>query len=151
MNTENIFRILAAIIFLTGISASAYFRRKADVQSGEKVSLKEEGKLMFVLLRLGGLLFWLGAFAYLINPAWMSWSKAGLPEWLRWLGVSIGIICDILLFWLFRNIGTGITPTVATRREHRLVTGGLYRYIRHPLYSIGTAFFLAFAVTSDNW
>ena len=148
---EYFFRIPAAIIFLTGVSISIWFRRKADVQSGEKVSVKDEGKLMFLALRLGGLLLWSSVFAYLINPAWMNWSKAGLPEWLRWSGMGLGITCDLLIFWLFRSIGTGITPTVATRKDHQLVTSGPFRYIRHPLYTIGTAFFLSFALMSDNW
>jgi protein-S-isoprenylcysteine O-methyltransferase Ste14 len=148
---ENLFRIPVAIIFLTGIAISIWFRRKADVQSGEKVSVKAEGKPMFLALRLGGVVLWLSAFAYLINPAWLDWSKAGLPEWLRWFGVGLGIICDLLIFWLFRSIGAGITPTVATRREHRLVTSGPYRYIRHPLYTVGTTFFLSFALMADNW
>jgi protein-S-isoprenylcysteine O-methyltransferase Ste14 len=57
----------------------------------------------------------------------------------------------LLIFWLFRSIGNSISPTVSTRTEHRLVTGGIYRYIRHPLYSVGTTFFLSFALMADNW
>jgi protein-S-isoprenylcysteine O-methyltransferase Ste14 len=106
---------------------------------------------MFLALRLGGFLLWLSMLAYLINPAWLNWSKAGLPEWLRWSGAVLGIICDLLIFWLFRSIGAGITPTVATRRDHQLVTSGPYRYIRHPLYTIGTTFFLSFALMADSW
>lgn len=39
---ENIFRILAALILFTGIAISSYFRRKADRESGEKLSRKLE-------------------------------------------------------------------------------------------------------------
>ena len=35
---ENIFRILAALILFTGMGISIYFRRKADRDSGEKLS-----------------------------------------------------------------------------------------------------------------
>jgi len=148
---ENYFRLLAAILFFSGIGISIYFRSKADRDSGGRVSVKDEGKPMFLLLRLGGLLLWLSAFAYLINPAWMAWSKWDLPLWLRWLGAGTGLICDLLIFWMFRSIGSGITPTVATRSDHQLVTSGPYRYVRHPLYSIGTAYFLSFALMADNW
>jgi protein-S-isoprenylcysteine O-methyltransferase Ste14 len=148
---ENTFRLLATVIFVAGLGTSAYFRRKADQESGETVSVKDEGKPMFLLLRLGGLLLWGSLIAYLLNPAWMAWSKAGLPEWLRWSGIAIGLVCDLLIFWLFRSLGTGITPTVATRTDHQLVTSGPYRYVRHPLYSIGTTFVLSFALMADNW
>ena len=148
---ENIFRVLAGIIFLSGISISIYHRRKADQDSDEKVSTKDESKPIFWALRLGGLIIWLSPIAYLINPAWMAWSKINLPIEARWMGVSLGMLCVILIYWLFSSIGTGITPTVATRKEHKLVTSGPYRWVRHPLYSVGTLFFLAFAIMADNW
>jgi len=47
---DNIFRIFAAVIFLTGLSISIYFRRKADKDSGEKVSWKDEGVPMILVL-----------------------------------------------------------------------------------------------------
>ena len=31
-------------------------------------------------------------------------------------------------------LGHNLTHTVVTRRSHTLVTGGLYRFVRHPLY-----------------
>ena len=148
---ENIFRILAGIIFLTGISISGYFRQKADRDTGEKVSWKDEGIAMILILRLGGLLLWLSMIGYLIYPPLLAWSKVGLLAWMRWLGVGMGITCVFLIYWMFSSIGTGITPTVATRREHKLVTKGPFRWIRHPLYTFGTTFFLSFALMADSW
>lgn len=148
---ETIFRILTAVIFLSAIGISGYFRRKADRESGEKVSRKVDGAAMMTLIRLGGLVLWLSPVTYLINPAWMDWSKIGLPEWGRWVGVGLGGLCVAGIYWLFSSIGSGITPTSATRKEHKLVTNGPYRWIRHPLYTIGTSLFTALGLMADNW
>ena len=148
---ENILRALAAILFLTGISISGYFRRKADRETGEKISRKADGLAMMNIIRLAGLVLWLSPLIYLINPGWMAWSKAGLPEWIRWFGVGLGILCDFGVYWLFSSIGSGITPTSATRREHKLVTSGPYRWVRHPLYTVGSSMFVAFGMMADNW
>ncbi len=148
---ENIFRILAALIFLTGISISIYFRGKADRDTGEKVSWEKEGLFMILALRIGGLVLWFSMLGYLIYPPLLAWSQVGLPEWARWLGVGLGIVCVALIYWMFSSIGTGITPTVATRSEHKLVTKGPYRWIRHPLYTFGTLFFISFALIVDSW
>jgi protein-S-isoprenylcysteine O-methyltransferase Ste14 len=148
---ENIFRILAAIILLTGMGISSYFRLKADRESGEKISRKVDGTPLMTIIRLGGLVLWLSPFVYLINPAWMAWSKIGLPEWVRWLGVVLGIVCALGIYWLFSSIGTGITATSATRQRHALVTNGPYRWVRHPLYTFGASLFLAFGMMADNW
>src|SRR5574340_1024621 len=146
-----IFRIATGLLFFSALAMSTYFRRKANVDSGETVSRKDEGKPIFLILRLGGLTLWLMILAYVIDPAWMSWSKAGLPLSQRLLGIAIGSLCFFLLFWIFRSIGSGITDTVSTRTEHKLVKSGPYRFIRHPLYSFGTGLFLSFALMADNW
>ena len=148
---ENIFRILAALILFTGVGISSYFRRKADRETGEKVSRKVDGSIFMTIIRIGGLILWLSPLVYLLNPAWMAWSKAGLPEWVRWLGVGLGVLSTIGIYWLFSSIGSGITPTSATRKEHRLVTSGPYRWVRHPLYTFGSSLFIAFGMMADNW
>jgi len=148
---ENIFRILAAVIFFTGIGISGYFRRKADRDTGEKISRKVDGNTMMTFIKIGGLLLWFSPLVYLINPAWMAWSKIGLPESVRWAGVGFGILCVLGIYWLFSSIGSGISPTSATRKEHKLVTSGPYRWVRHPLYTVGSSLFIAFGMMADNW
>jgi protein-S-isoprenylcysteine O-methyltransferase Ste14 len=148
---ENIFRILAAVILVTGMSISSYYRIKADKATGEKISRKVDGSLMMTFIKIGGLILWLSPFVYLINPAWMAWSKIGLPEWVRWLGVVIGVLCALGIYWLFSSIGSGISPTSATRQQHVLSTKGPYRWVRHPLYTIGSSLFVAFGMMADNW
>ena len=148
---ENTFRILAGLILFTGIGISSYYRRKADRDSGETVSRKMDGSLTMNVIKIGGLILWLSPLAYLVNPAWMNWSKLGLPDGVRWLGVGIGLLCVLGMYWLFSSIGSGITPTSATRREHKLVTNGIYRWVRHPLYTVGSSFIVALGLMADNW
>ena len=148
---ENIFRFLAAVILFTGIGISSYYRRKADRESGESISRKVDGTPMMTVIRIGGLILWLTPLVYLMNPAWMEWAKIGLPEGVRWLGVALGMLCVFGIYWLFSSIGRSITPTSATRKEHKLVTSGPYRWVRHPLYTVGSSMFLAFGMMADNW
>lgn len=148
---ENIFRILAAVTLFSSMSISIYYRRKADRDSGEKLSRKADGTALMTAIRIGGLILWLSPFVYLINPNWMAWSKLGLPDSVRWLGVGLGLLCVPGIYWLFSSIGTGITPVSATRKEHKLVTNGIYRYIRHPLYTFGSSLFISFGMMADNW
>lgn len=144
------FRSSAALIFIIGISIGGYFRYQAE-KSGERLPWREEGWAVMVLLRLAGLAGWLSLVAYLLNPAWMEWSAVPLPEALRWFGVATAALSLPLLYWLFRSIGRNITQTVVTRKAHQLVTTGPYRWVRHPLYSVGTLLFGSFALIAANW
>ena len=56
-----------------------------------------------------------------------------------------------MIYWLFTSIGTGITPVSATRKEHKLVTHGIYRWVRHPLYTVGSSLYISFGLMADNW
>jgi len=137
-------------IFVAGVGVGVYHRYKAE-RAGEPISWDEEGVLVMVLLRVFGLIGWLSVITYLVSPVWMRWSEMPLPEWARWLGVITGIISVPLMYWLFSSIGKNITQTVKTRKEHELVTTGPYRWVRHPLYSVGTLLFLSFALMASNW
>ncbi len=148
---ETIFRVFSAVILLSAVAISVYFRSKADRDSGEKVSTKDEGKPIFLALRLGGLFLWFSPLIYAVNPAWMAWSRIGLADSVRWIGVGVGLASLGLIYWMFKSIGTGISPTVATRKEHRLATSGPYRWIRHPLYTFGTLAFLSLGTIADSW
>lgn len=148
---ETIFRILAALILFTGAGISIYFRRKADKETGEKISRNVDGTPMMLFIRIFGTVLWLSPLVYLINPQWMAWSKIGLPDEIRWVGVGIGALCVPGIHWLFTSIGSGISPTSATRKEHELSTSGPYRWVRHPLYTVGSSFYISFGIMADNW
>ena len=54
-------------------------------------------------------------------------------------------------WWVFSSIGRNVTETVLTKADHALVTTGPYRWIRHPLYTMGGALFVAVGLMSASW
>ena len=55
----------------------------------------------------------------------------------------LGTALFIFALWLFRrthkDLGKNWSVTLEIKDSHKLITGGVYRYVRHPMYS---AFFL---------
>lgn len=151
MAQESLFRWVAAALLLSGFGISVTFRRRANKRGNEEISPKEEGGLLLTLRSIFGLAGWLSAFVYLINPAWMAWAQLDLPAWLRWSGSLIMAVCLPLIYWIFSSLGSNVTPTVAIRREHSLVVHGPYRWVRHPLYTVGFLSFIGFSLLSANW
>jgi len=148
---DYLFRGLTAILFVTGAAISIYHRRKADREGGERISLKDEGLFITLALRFLGLALWGCVFAYLINPAWIAWARYDLPEWLRWVGIGLGVIADGMIYWVFTHLGNNVTPTVVTRARATLVTTGPYRWVRHPLYLTGSLSYLGILLVAENW
>jgi len=152
MTTENMFRLTAILLLISGFSISIYFRRRAEQQGqGDKIDFSEE-KTWVYRLRLGGaLLGYCTMLAYLIYPASVRWAQLEIPESLRWLGAGLMLLMLPLIYWLFVNLGTNVTPTVSIREKHELVTSGPYRYIRHPLYTFGFINFVGMSLLTANW
>jgi protein-S-isoprenylcysteine O-methyltransferase Ste14 len=46
------------------------------------------------------------------------------------------------------NLGTSLTPLPSPRREGALKTGGLYHYVRHPIYAGALVWAFGFALAS---
>ncbi|PQB04664.1 methyltransferase family protein [Aureitalea marina] len=82
--------------------------------------------LFLVIAQIGIIL------CYALDPGWYSWD---LPLWLRYLALIdlvLGIL--ILLAGLF-TLGDNLTPLPRPKTNGELVTHGVYRFIRHPLYA----------------
>lgn len=151
MQTDAIFRILAGTAVLIVVAIASTYRRRAT--SGESFSIKEEGLAIAIPLRLGGLLGWLYAPALALFPNALAWTTVDiLPTWLRAVAAGVAfLVVPPFVIWAQRSLGRSVSPTVIVRKEHGLVTEGPYRYIRHPLYTAGAAFFLSIAVMTESW
>lgn len=104
-----------------------------------------------ILLRIFGFSVWVGILLYMIDPRWMAWSSLPLPHWLRWAGAGLCLITIPLIYWMFSHLGGNVTDTVVTRKAHRLVTSGPYRWIRHPMYLFSIFMFVGFSLLTANW
>lgn len=149
MDTELVFRLITLALLVTALSISTYFRRKADREGGQMKT--REGQGLLLVLRLISLVVFLPLVGYLINPSWVAWARISLPDWVRWLGVLLALIVVPCIYWLFSSIGNNISPVQATRQNHRLITSGPYRYIRHPLYTFGTLLIVAIVLMTGLW
>lgn len=149
MSDEQIFRLLL-IVGLIGICPIGVYYRLQSATS-ERLDRRQEGMFILATLRPIGAAGMLGLLAYLIDPAWMSWSQVGLPISLRWLGVGLGVIAGLLLIWALRSLGPNLTDTVVTRAEHTLVTTGPYRWVRHPFYVASALAIAANSLVAANW
>ncbi len=150
MNHDPTFRVVLIVGSLILLPIAAYHRLKSQA-TGEKLDRRQEGPFILFTLRPLGVACMLGLLAYMVNPSWMAWSSVRLPEWLRWTGVGVGATAGGLLIWTLRSLGKNLTDTVVTRKEHTLVTGGPYRWVRHPFYDCVAFCILANSLVAANW
>ena len=96
---------------------------------------------------------WIG---FLLSLVWIAtpWLDfANVP--LHPLPLVAGSVILVLSLWLFyrshADLGTNWSITLEIRRSHRLVTRGVYRRVRHPMYSALILYGLGQALVVPNW
>jgi len=86
--------------------------------------------------RITGWLFVGGQVALLVTlgllPGRADWPT---PSWVRTVGQAAVIGGAAVVVAASLRLGTGLTPTPVPSRRGHLVTSGLYRYVRHPIYT----------------
>lgn len=81
-------------------------------------------------------------------PAFADYTFQPLLGWL-------GLLVELAFLWLFyashRQLGRNWSVTLEIRDSHELVTDGLYRFVRHPMYSSFWLWAIAQALLIPNW
>jgi protein-S-isoprenylcysteine O-methyltransferase Ste14 len=150
MNEDDLFRRLMIAGVVVTLAIAIPFRVKSHA-TREPLDRRQEGVFILATLRPIAAMFWIGVFAYLINPKWLAWAAMALPASLRWTGVALCAAAAVALYWTMSTLGPNLTDTVVTRKVHTLVTRGPYRWVRHPFYGCVTLMLTAVTLLSANW
>ncbi len=70
--------------------------------------------------------------ALVLLPARDDWPT---PSWVWTLGQVLVVAGFVAMIVASLRLGSGLTPTPVPNDRGRLQTGGLYRYVRHPIYT----------------
>jgi len=99
-----------------------------DLRSGAWKSRQDAGSLLSVT---AGILA-----GFVAGLGFASWSTLSLPEPVLWVivGLAIAWAGMLLRLWAVLTLGRSFTTTVVVRAEQTVVTGGPYRFVRHPAY-----------------
>src|SRR5690349_16421461 len=70
--------------------------------------------------------------AFFLAPPRQDWP---VPPWLAAIGSAAVVAGGACLLVASFNLGRSLTPLPTPTRNARLRTGGLYGFVRHPIYS----------------
>lgn len=136
--------VLAATVVMIAIRAPHGSRsRRVRVIKSHKTPLET----VLLILAWGG---FLAPLIWIASPAfWFAEYR------LRSGPLISGVVCFVIGLWLFykshADLGTNWSITLEVREQHRLITRGVYRRIRHPMYSALLLYSVAHALVIPNW
>lgn len=83
--------------------------------------------------------------------SWLAFADYALPAWMGWMGIFI-IACSLLIFWRAHyDLKANWSPSLELYEGHTLITHGIYRTIRHPMYASLLLQSIAQILLIQNW
>lgn len=139
----------AKTIILVGTVAMLVIPASLHRGGGLKVARSRKGPLERGLLALTSL-------GFLLPLVWVATPVLTFAEYpLRPIPFIAGILCIGLGLWYFHrshaDLGTNWSITLEVREKHQLVTHGIYRHVRHPMYLALLLYSTGQSLVLPNW
>ncbi len=134
-----------AMVAEMAIRAPISRKQRKEAKAERRVSTQEK-----ILL---GILFLAMFFLPLAYSAtnWLDFANYSLPGWAGWLGVAL-ILLAVIVFWRSHaDLGLNWSPSLEIRKEHQLITRGIFGYVRHPMYASQWIWVIAQPLLLQNW
>ena len=113
----------------------------------KRTNMDSQEKGLLFVLTVGGLILPL---VYICTP-WLAFADYNPPSWLPILGIIIMIV-GLYTFWrAHADLGRNWSNSLDIHEAHKLVTGGVYQRVRHPMYSASWLMYLGQALFLSNW
>ena len=138
------------VIFLAGFVVGSVIRKIFTAgRRGIKAEKKCGGVLDIILVGTAGVGMAV-PLLYLFTP-WLDFANYTLPEWCGWVGTGVFAGAIFMLWRSHADLGRNFSATLRITGQHSLVTIGVYRNIRHPMYTAHLLWAIAQGLLLANW
>ena len=143
--------LAAKVIWLLGVVGWFIIRYPHDRRARRTPKLRRADRgREIVLMAISATGLGLLPFIYVVSDA-PHFANYPFRPWQAWIGAA----AFTGALWLFRrthkDLGRNWSVTLEVRDRHTLVTNGVYRRVRHPMYSAFWLWALAQALLLPNW
>jgi protein-S-isoprenylcysteine O-methyltransferase Ste14 len=83
--------------------------------------------------------------------SWLDFANYQLPTWAGWIGAAIFTLSLWVLWRSHADLGRQWSVKVEIQEEHKLVTDGIFKHIRHPMYAAHILWGIAQPLLLWNW
>ena len=144
------FNSIFKIVYFVGLLVVTIIRKiYTSSYRKSKYKIQKKSSIDFLFLVLNGI----GMFIQIIYvlSSWLDFANYKLPNSLGWIGALLFGFSICLLWRSHKDLGQQWTPTLCLRFEHKLITNGIYKYIRHPMYAAHLIWAIAQVLLLHNW
>jgi protein-S-isoprenylcysteine O-methyltransferase Ste14 len=126
---------LGKIIYIVGLVLSIFIRIAFILKKkNTKTNIDRKSLIDILMLILILCATFIIPLFYIFSP-WLNFANYYLPLWTTGFGLILFII-SLLLFWKSHaDLDKNWHVSLEIKKDHILITNGIYKTIRHPMYS----------------
>lgn len=138
------------VVFLAGFVVGSVVRKIFTAgRRGVKAEKKCSSVLDIILVGTAGVGMAV-PLLYLFTP-WLDFANYNLPGWCGWAGTVVFAGAIFMLWRSHADLARNWSATLRIMEQHSLVTSGVYRRIRHPMYTAHLLWAIAQGLLLANW
>jgi len=143
---EDKFNVIYLVLFILLVIIRKYYERK---YGGERIKVSKGNLVEIIMLSFVGL----GMIAPLVFvfTSWLDFVNYHLPEFIRWAGIILFILVCWLLGRSHADLKKYFSLSLEIKDNHILMKEGVYKYIRHPIYTAHLLWALGQLLLIPNW
>jgi len=138
------------VVYLAGLVAGSVVRKLYTGRSRNSKAEKKRSSVLDTAFITAAGLGMMAPLFYLFTP-WLDFADYDLPGWMGWVGTAAFTAAIVLLWRSHADLGLNWSATLQIKSEHSLVTHGVYRRIRHPMYAAHLLWAVAQGLLLENW
>lgn len=114
------------------------------------VTRSARGRLETILLTISLTGLGIVPFIY-VATGFPAFADYAFQPALAWLGLFFAIAALVMFRLTHKALGRNWSISLELRQDHRLITEGVYRHVRHPMYTAFWLWAVAQALLLPNW
>lgn len=138
------------VVFIVGLVVGSVARKIYTAKSrGVKAEKKHSNIPDIILVFVAGVGM-VVPLLYLFTT-WLDFANYNLPVWCGCIGTVVFAGAIFMLYRSHVDLGRNWSATLRITGQHSLVTGGVYRHVRHPMYTAHLLWAIAQGLLLSNW
>jgi len=143
---ESIYKILVGLAcFLFIVIRGPHVKESREA----KISKIREGRRERLLVGLNYVSMMVLPLVYVFTT-WLNPFTMYLPDAIRLSSAVLFLSGLVLFWWSHASLGSNWSNKLELREDHKLITSGPYRFIRHPMYLYFYIYVLSLGLLSSN-
>lgn len=139
------------IVYFLGILIGSIIRVKyTKPYKDNKIKTDHKTIIDKILMTLPGIGMFILPLLY-VSSSWFDFAGYNLPQWAGWIGIALFVLMLWMLWRSHYDLRSNWAPSLQIMENHLLVTHGVYKYVRHPMYAAHLLWGIAQPLLLQNW